>query len=237
MIVALLGGGARTARAESDLFELRGTFWHLDHLDGSSDDTSNIVVRVSTQTIDFSVPCLSISYPFGYESGVLKFAPPGRSSCQRAKSPVLSTVGANLSRINHHALIANKLTFLDDHDRPVIELSRIIETGLENQEWSIDQYSDGVNLVAVGRHASITFVNKIIDGSPGCGGLIGSYSLSGAQLKVWAAWLLGGYCPGDFEPQNNGVVKALSGERLVERDGQRVILRDGQGAAQIVLKP
>jgi hypothetical protein len=49
--------------------------------------------------------------------------------------------------------------------------------------------------------------------------------------------LLGGYCPGEFKPQNDGIIKALSGERTVERDDQRMVLRDAQGTIQVILRP
>ena len=80
-------------------------------------------------------------------------------------------------------------------------------------------------------------MNGFVDGSPGCGALFGSYRLVGTHLTASIGSLLGGYCSGGLGPQNNDVVEALSGERLVEREGDNVILRDHQGATRIILKP
>ena len=242
VVVAALFHGPSTARAESDLSELAGTFWRVDRLDGTSHDTSSIVVHISRFMIGFSVPCEAQGYPLSYVSGSLKIEPSAassRGSCQAikspAKSPVMAAVEATLPRITGHTVKADVLTLLDNQSRPVLALSRITATGLENQEWSVDQYSDGVNLVTATRKATVTFVHNVIDGSPGCGWLWGRYSLSGAHLKTWVSWLLAGSCPGDLEPQSNGIAKALSGERTVERDNRRIILRDDRGAIQAVL--
>jgi hypothetical protein len=80
-------------------------------------------------------------------------------------------------------------------------------------------------------------VNNFIDGSPGCGALLGNYILSGTRLKASVGWLLGGYCPGEFKPQNDGIIKAISGERTVQHDDQRMVLRDAQETIQVILRP
>jgi hypothetical protein len=49
--------------------------------------------------------------------------------------------------------------------------------------------------------------------------------------------LLGGKRPGEFHRKNSGVVKALSGDRLIEHDDGNIMLRDDQGAVQIILNP
>src|SRR5262249_23031646 len=71
VVVALLDGSS-VARAGSELSELRGTYWRLDHIDGAAYDTSNVIVRVTRSTIDFSAPCHSVHYPFRYDSGRLR---------------------------------------------------------------------------------------------------------------------------------------------------------------------
>jgi hypothetical protein len=237
-IVALVGGPC-LASASSELSSLRGTYWRLEHIDSVTDDTSNVVVRITRSSFDFSAPCHFRLYPFTSYSGSLKVGPPAAAtrSCRGEEWHVSGAVEANLLRINDYVMTGDDLTFLDGQGGPVMRLARITADGLENRDWSIAQYWDGTNLVTPSRDASIAFMSGYVDGSPGCGGLYGAYKLSGPHLTTFAGWILGGYCPGDFEPQNNGVVKALSGERLVEHDGDRVVLRDDQGAVQVVLKP
>lgn len=237
-VVAALVHGPSTGATASDLSELAGTFWRLDHLDGTSNDTSAIVVHISKSAISVSVPCVERLYPVSYASGSLEIGPSaGSASCQGTKSPAVAAVETSLPNIAGYAVKADVLSFLNDQSDSVLTLSRVTATGLENKEWSIDQYYDGVNLVPATPEARITFVNNFIDGSPGCGGLLGDYILFGTRLKASVGWLLGGYCPGDFKPQNDGIVKALSGERTVERDDQRMVLRDVQGAIQVILRP
>ena len=236
-IAALLLGRA-TSQAEHGLLELAGTFWHVDSLDGAADDTSNIIVHISKSLVEISVPCLALGYPVRYVHGSPKIEPSAASrfSCQGAvRSHVIDAIEANLPRIAGNTMDADALTFLDDKHHSILKLSRLNATGLENQEWSIDQYFDGAKLVPSTRDAQVTFVNNVIDGSPGCGELFGQYRLGGTQLKISASWVLGGYCLGEYRQQNDGIINALSGERSVERDNERVLLRDDQGTILLVL--
>jgi hypothetical protein len=237
-MIAALVSGPITAATTSDLSELAGTFWRLDRLSGTSNDTSAIVVHISKFAINVSAPCVARLYPVSYASGALKIeASTASRSCQGTKSPAMDTVEASLLKIAGYAMKADVLSFLDDQSHSVLTLSRITATGLENKEWSIDQYYNGVNLVPATADAHVTFMNNFIDGSPGCGALVGNYILSGTHLKTASGWFLGGYCPGDFKPQNDGIVTALSGERTIERNDQRLVLRDAQGTIQVILKP
>jgi heat shock protein HslJ len=237
-VVMALVHGPSTAITAADLSELAGTFWRLDHLDGTSNDTSSIVVHISKYVINVSAPCVARLYPVSYASGSLKIEPSaGSTSCQGTKSSAMEAVETSLPKIAGYVVKADVLSFLDDQSHPMLTLSRVTATGLENKEWSIDQYYDGVNLVPATPEARVTFVNNFIDGSPGCGALLGNYILSGTRLKASVGWLLGGYCPGEFKPQNSGIVRALSGERTVERDDQRMVLRDAQETVQVILRP
>jgi heat shock protein HslJ len=257
VVVALLDGSSM-AKAGSELSELRGTYWRLDHIGGTA--TSNVIVRVTRSTIDFSAPCHSVPYPFHYDSGRLRvgghagearscqfakwsdlFAKCGTRSCLFAKWSDLRSGSdafeANLPRISRYSVNGDILTFLDLRDRPVMALARITANGLENRDWSIAQYSDGTNLVTPRENASIAFMNGRLDGSPGCGAMSGQYRLSGARLTVSYLWLLisGCCCTGDG--QYRDVLSALSGDRIIQREGDKVILQDDQGATRIILKP
>ena len=236
-IAGLLLGRA-TSQAERGPFELAGTFWRIDSLAGTTDDSSNVVVYISKSLVRISVPCLAVGYPYRYEHGSLTIvpSPASRSSCRDiVRSHAIDVIEANLSGIAGSTIDAEALTFLDDRNRSIMKVSRLNANGLENQQWSIDQYFDGTQLVASTGEPNVTFFNNIIDGSPGCGGLFGGYRLSGANLQISASWILGGYCPGDYRPQNEAIIGALSGERSIERDNERILLRDAQGKTRLVL--
>lgn len=176
-VIAALVDGPSTATTASDLSELAGTFWRLDRLDGTPNDTSAIVMHISKFAINVSAPCVARLYPLSYASGTLKIEPSaGSTSCQGTKSSAIAGVETSLPKIAGYVVKADVLSFLDDRSHSVLTLSRVTATGLENKEWSIDQYYDGVNLVPATPEARVTFVNNFIDGSPGCGLSLGTIS-------------------------------------------------------------
>jgi hypothetical protein len=250
-ITALLGG-VGTAKAESDLSRLKGTFWRLDHLDrtpGASERASiaalvrqeifqGVVVRISRETIDFSVPGGGVrGYIFGHDSGSLKIGRMAFGRFKFANGFVLHPIEADLPRVAGYTVKGDVLELLDGHKYPVLALSRITPTGLENRAWSIDQYFDGAMLVTAPPVTEITFMNGGVDGGTGCCGLSGTYSLSGAHLPLSLACFSGGWCPTGYESHTDPILKALHGGRIVEPDGQRMILRDDGGSVQMVLRP
>jgi heat shock protein HslJ len=116
-----------------------------------------------------------------------------------------------------------------------------LAAAIEGHRWLIVSYFDGRNLVAAaetiaGLPPYVIFRGGGIEGTPGCGGFIGRYTLSGEEITVWAGFIIGGYCPPDAEPQNTLVSQALSGKYRIDRGGERVVLRDGDGTAHIVLQ-
>jgi heat shock protein HslJ len=237
----LLMDGSSTARAQPKFSELQGTFWRFDSINGSSHDQSKVIMRISRHWIDISAPCEYALFPFGYASGSLRFHPAlARETLQGSQCPrsvVLSAIETGLARVSRYAVNADGLTFLDDNDRPIVALSRVIATGLENREWSISQYWDGKALVAAEQHAHIVFRNGRVDGSAGCGPLKGHYSLSGQHLKLWVTAMLAGWCPPPALVQLDRIVEALRGDWLVEAELVRTVLRDEQGAMRIILHP
>jgi hypothetical protein len=256
VVIAALFDGADTAKAESDLSTLAGTFWRLDRLDRTSGAVPerasiaalvrreifhSIVVHISHGSIGFNAPGGVVrGYGFGYSSGSLEIGRRafGRSSFWSANGFVLDSVEANLPRVAGYMVKGDVLEFLDGHAHLVLALSRITATGLENREWSIDQYFDGANLVTAPREAWITFINNSVEGMPGCCGLTDTYRLSGNRLQVSTGFCIsGGWCPAEYESPTIAILKAFREELIVEPDGQRMILRDGQGSVQIVLRP
>ena len=89
---------------------------------------------------------------------------------------------------------------------------------LEGRRWRIVSYDDGAGLVSPELTAqdplaargtmmsipspSIEFAAGKLRGSPGCGALVGSYTLSGNQLTIMGAGVIvGGWCPRKLEDQ------------------------------------
>lgn len=237
-MVAGLVHSANIATAASDFSELDGTFWRVDHLDGTSEDTSAIIVYFSRFTIHVSVPCVQRLYPVSYVSGSFRIAPSaGSRSCTGTRSSGVAAIEASLPKIAGYVAKDDALSLFDDRSEPVLALSHITATGLENKEWSVEQYYDGANLVPATAESLVTFVNGSIDGSPGCGAFaFGNYILSGAHLRNSVSLIIGGYCPEDLWSRSGTITRALSGERTIERDGQRLILRDAQGMIQVILR-
>jgi len=249
MVAALLYGAGTAKGAEFS--ELGGTYWRLTNVDDAA-YVSKIIVRVTGSTIDFSAPCHFALYRVDDVSGSLSFSngPAVIRPCWGAKWYFRDALEATLLRIRRHTVNGDDLTFLDARDRSVMALRRITAKGLENRDWWIAQYLDGAVLVAPKRSASIALMNGFVDGMPSnCGMLTGHYRLGRARLMssihLWmSGWCSGDYVQqntgvikGDYEQQNTGVLSALSGERLVESEGDNVILRDDQGATQVILKP
>jgi heat shock protein HslJ len=90
---------------------------------------------------------------------------------------------------------------------------------------------DAEGLIAAKETAEITFLNGRVDGSPGCGGLIGTYSLSGDELTVQAGIVLAGYCPPEDIAQARLVENTFKGDR-VEEKGDQIFLHDKSEAVR-----
>jgi len=251
VIITVLFNGAATAKADSDLSTLAGTFWRLDRTSGALSERASIaalvrreifhsiVVHISNGWIGFNAPGGGVrEYGFRHGSGSLEI---GRRAFGRSSlwfGFVLDSVEANLPRVADYIVKGDVLEFLDGHGQPLLALSRITATGLENREWSFDQYFDGANLVTAPREAWVTFINNSVGGMPGCCGLTDTYSLSGKRLQVAAGFCFsGGWCPAEYESPTIAILKAFREELIVELDGQRMILRDRHGTVQIVLRP
>lgn len=144
-VIVALAGEPSVAGAHSELSSLRETYWRLEHIDGAAEDTSNVVIRITGSSVDFSAPCHFRLYPFNYyRSGFLSVSP--HAAATKSCVPewhVSGAVEANLPRINDYVVSGDDLTFLDGHGGPVMRLARIIADGLENRTWSIAQYWDG----------------------------------------------------------------------------------------------
>jgi heat shock protein HslJ len=121
---------------------------------------------------------------------------------------------------------------------------KISAHGIESRRWRIAKYrgdgtqnSDEQGLIAAEKTASITFAKGHINGSAGCGALVGTYTLSGDRLIIQADFVLAGACTRESSVQNQLILTALKGDlRIEEKDGH-ILLRDTSGKARLLLAP
>jgi hypothetical protein len=125
-IIVALADEPCMAGANSELSSLRGTYWRLEHVDNATEETSNVVVRITGSLVDFSAPpCHFRRYPFDYRYRPGSLSVSGavsQRSCLSRKWQVGGAVEANLHRINDYVLSGDDLTFLDGRGGPVMRL-------------------------------------------------------------------------------------------------------------------
>jgi heat shock protein HslJ len=128
--------------------------------------------------------------------------------------------------------------------RPPLTLAKTPAQAIENRGWRIAKYrgdgtqkGDEQGLVDAAKTAEITFSKGRIRGSPTCGGLSGTYTLSGNRLTIHAEFFLAGFCPDDQSAQNKLVLSALTDQLRIEEQGDPVLLRDKDGKARVLLVP
>jgi heat shock protein HslJ len=143
-----------------------------------------------------------------------------------------------------HALIVLGVTCALVVLRPPLTFAATPAHAIENHRWRIAKYrgdgtqkGDEQGLVDAARTAEITFSKGRIRGSPTCGGLDGTYTLSGDQLTIHAELILAGFCPDDQEAQNKLVLNALTGQLRIEEQGDNIVLRDKDDKARVLLVP
>jgi heat shock protein HslJ len=128
--------------------------------------------------------------------------------------------------------------------RPPLTFAKTPAQAIENRRWRIAKYrgdgtqkGDEQGLVDAAKTAKITLSKGRIQGSPTCGGLGGTYTLSGDQLTIHAEFFLAGFCPDDQLAQNKLVLNALRGRLRIEEQDDHVLLRDKDDKARVLLVP
>lgn len=116
--------------------------------------------------------------------------------------------------------------------------------GIEGRRWRIAKYSgdgplnsDERGLIGADNTTSITFTKGRINGSAGCGALVGTYSLSGDRLIIQADFVIAGACTTEHGIQNHMILIALTGELRIEEKDSHILLRDTSGKARVLLVP
>lgn len=244
-------------QSNKDIFELHDTFWHLKQLQGSDIDTSGVIVNIQFERhseevgiMTFSTPSYSIEFLFVNKSTGLEFSPTSAlSGSVKNKSlsqdqQFVQMFETKLLRTRYYELHGGVLTFKDSDQHSTIVLNAVQQEGIENRRWRIASYrgnesnsAQKVELIEPEDPASIVLMNGKIYGSPGCGALRGTYRITGDILTSDVGFLLAGLCSSQQFAQNSMVIKALKGDRQIEKKESKILLRDKSGKAQVLLAP
>ena len=233
-----------------DFAELRNTFWHLNQLEGSTADFSQVVINIDETAITFSTPSYVLRMPFQYHllTG-LKFqiTPPDSKyieTLQATDQQVANAFENALQRFASYETKQGNLTFYGKDRQPLFVLNPIQSTGIENRQWRIAKYrgdgsgqADSNGLIDTKYSASVLFLNGRVEGSPGAGMWAGAYKLSGDELAFDGGFWFEGAWSGEQIDQGYLVSKAFKGDRRIEQRGDQILLRDKSGQAQILLVP
>jgi len=232
-----------------DLSEFQDSFWHMTKLEGTDSDLSEVIIEIANRDITFSTASYSASYPFRYSLSGLELFPAwyttsSNNEQSRRNKPVAQLFPDALSKTSSYVFNQETLTFLDKEGQPIVVLKPLQLKGIENRRWRIAKYrgvgskhADDEGLVDATESADITFMHGRVEGSPGCGGWVGTYRLSGDRLTVEAQWALAGLCYSAGLEQDRLVEDAFKGELQVEENGDHILLRDMTGKARILLVP
>jgi heat shock protein HslJ len=255
---ALIEGQASpTTQPGKIISDLDNTFWLLRQIQGSNADLSSVIINIEftnpsgvQASITFSTPSYSISFPFQYKPTGLELFPAyahravtesDRLSQDQQAAQLFESA---LHRTCCYELRHHVLTLADKDRNAIIVLSPVRQKSIENRHWRIARYGgDGANLagteglIEAKYPGNITFLNGQVYGSPGCGGLVGSYKVSGGQFASDIGFLLAGFCTPDQFAQDSLVMKALKSVRQIQRNGRNILLRDASGRAQLLLVP
>jgi heat shock protein HslJ len=249
--------GAWLPQPNKGIFELRDTFWHLEKLQGLTTSFSGVIVNIfvnrdgGTGILTFSTPSASIPFSFVYEPTGLKFLPVGarggvgENSGLTQDQQIGGMFEKKLQSICSYELRNGLLILEDINQRSIIVLSAVRQEGIENRRWRIAEYRGGDNksgqkdeLIDAKLPTEALFMNGRLSGAPGCGAWVGKYSISGDTLTTSDVdVILAGLCSSEQSEQGAWVMKALKGERRIEKEGSNILLRDNTGRTMLLLVP
>ncbi len=116
--------------------------------------------------------------------------------------------------------------------------------GIEAHRWRIAKYLGGETqdgddkvLIEATKATNITFTEGRVHGSAGCGGLAGTYRLSGDRLVIQAGLVLAGACTREGSVQNRLILAALNGDLRIEQKDDQILLREKSGKPRLLLVP
>jgi heat shock protein HslJ len=234
----------------TDLSELQYTFWHPTLLKGSSADFEDVIIEIGPKYIIFSTHFYSVRFDFKYKLAGLEFSPESLpiSLAQKSRTSqdelTSKAFKRGLHEVASYELHKGTLTFYGKDRQPIIVLKSLPKKGIENRFWWIAKYRgndtqpvEEEGLTDAMEMAQIIFMNGQLIGSPGCGGWIKTYKLSGNHLTLQAKTGISGFCLPEYTAQGGLVEESFKGTLRIEKKGDNILLRDKNGRAQILLMP
>jgi len=235
--------GAWEAAPLVDFARLGVSYWHVD-------GDPEAVVTIDRGEITYSGPCDTASIPYERApDGGLRTFPAGRlgPNCSAEHGDAFLRFYMAVRQSSEVRTWEGAATF-GWGTQPMARLRRFEPAGLEFRRWQVAEFAVDGRMVepdmsfrepggAMGRlpPPSIVFEHGWLDGSPGCGGLLGKYRLEGASILISPHWVLAGMCSDSLERQNDVVLQDLAAARRIEADGRRMVLLDAAGQRLVVL--
>lgn len=249
MSLALAGCAMSSLSRGPAPFGSTSTFWGLTSFPGAPIE-GDAILELEGQSLSLDIPCYRRSWAYNATTRRFTNAWESEPRCGETIPPVVELFDQEMPTVSDVRVSDDQLSLRDANGRLVLSGRRLISSGIENRNWEIEAYFDGHSVVRTRdtfnrrKASTVTFIHGSLHGSPGCGGLIGSYSAAGRQITIEAGVILAGTClrrgshrSVDEWPLNQPVLNALNGVRTVERRGERIILKDSTGAVQVVLAP
>ena len=232
-----------------DLADLHYSYWQLEELSKSRASLSEVIVYIAEDTITISTRACLYSYPFDYRMAVLKFSPAWRYGCDKAIAGQSDSIIVQQFEKSLHATASYEhqgatLTFFDKSHNQLFTLNTLRSKGIENRDWRVTKYrnlktqqSSNCQMLTPTQFTEITFVNGRLDGTLGCGGLVGSYKLSGERMTLNASSFLAGRCDGESDEQDYKALQAFKRSTRIEEQDGHIMLFDSVGEIQMQLDP
>jgi heat shock protein HslJ len=221
------------------------TFWTVVRVQDVPVDAAEgreILANINRATLTFGSPCATRSFPITQKQLDLTLHPAWRKTggrCNAGEERAIELIETLMPAARRSTFDGINLLLADSDNRPLAQMVRFASKTVENRHWTIASYFDGKRLTSLrldrGASAEIAFIHGVVEGTPGCGALIGSYELRDQKLVINAGVLLRGHCPGGAFEQSKSVTEALNGDRFVEIAGHLAYLRDDRGSVRIVL--
>jgi heat shock protein HslJ len=239
--------GSETKDNRSYIFpfaEIKDSFWRLatSKAKPSADDP---VFKIDAGTIEIASRCNSIGLAFIASDGHFRYSNDYMSATSKnatCMSPV-SAIADELRHAKSFQLKGETLSVYGDNMSEQVVLAHLHPYGLEYRSLKIEDYSDDGQLVVTrslgNAQPEILFFGGMIEGAPGCGGFIGSYTLTGSHgMHIVLSAILAGMCENidAAGQQDDEIIRNFGGDSFFKQIGPgRFALRDLRGKTRAIL--
>jgi hypothetical protein len=226
------------------------SFWSVVSVRGSPDD-DDAILHFEVQSLSLDVRCYRRSW--AHDATAMRFpnAYGSNARCGPEPPPLVEAFDRLMPTVSRVSAAKDELKLLDVDGNAVLAAERLRSSGLENRDWIVVEYFDGRSLVRTERRRfhpgswPIVFMHGSLHGSPGCGALVGGYTMIGLRMTIEAGAILTGNCTIrdergvsiDMFRAGFPLVEALNRVRSIKREDARFLLLDTNGRTQLVLAP